>query len=307
MRFLKASIVRHINHHRLRNVVHKPVTINSSKLEYINDHEAESSASEASFASVDSELDSEWLPSDCEQRTLPKRNRLFGRSGSLFKKDIDWINAFYRAGLFEFLRTSAGGGNSEQLAKITCHRLSSYIHWVINVLVKCDDTASMITDPLFAVMELLVKNPQYVGKYMDFLSSQNASPSTQLTVLCQLKKCALWSTLFSPKNISYNQICFDKVCRNLYKACAKQNRIRIQDRGNLDNLINCKRWPKGGYIELREHVLNGGCEFMDNLLASINNGYVLKKTDYCRFLRVLLTLMYLTSHQGRPNALSKLT
>lgn len=325
MRFLKAIIRGHINRYPLRDIFHKHATTNSSISENIHEHD-ESSASEASFSSVDNNLDTEWLPSDCEgshsetkllsteekddldcePRTLPKRNRLFGRSGPLFKKNTDWVKAFLRAGLFKFLRSSAGGDNSKQLATITCNRLSSYINWVITFHIKCDDKSIMINDPLWAVMELLVKEPQYIGKYMDFLTSQNASPSTKLTVLCQLKKCALWSTLFSPKNTSYNQNCFDIVCRNVSRACAKQNRIRIQDRGNLDNLIKCKRWPKGGYVELRELVLQD-CKFMDELSASVNNGNILKKSDYCKLLRILLSLMYLTSHQGRPNAFKKLT
>jgi hypothetical protein len=225
---------------------------------------------------------------------------------SLFEKDNDWIKAFCRAGLLEFLRTNAGGNNSENLAKTTCNRLSAYIHWVIHFFVKDHDFSCILSNPLSTVMELLVKNPQYIGEYIEYLGRQNASPSTKLTVLCQLKKCALWSTLFSPLGTKYDHNCFDKVCRNVFKACSKQNKLRIQERGNIDSLIKSKRWPPGGYAELREHVLKGGCDFMDGLLFSVSNGGVLKKSDYCRFLRVIITLMYLTSHQGRPNALKQL-
>lgn len=258
----------------------------------------------------DSESDSEWLPFEEEQQILPKKRLLFGRSNSLFEIDYaHWSKQFYEAGLYDFLISNAGGSNSDNSAKVTCHRLSSYISWVVKFLgnTKINENASYFpTNPLFTTAELLVKNPRYLGKYMDYLGDQNASPSTKLTILGQLRKCALWSSLFSPVGTFSDQISFEQVCRNLYKACAKQNRIRIQDRGNLDNLVASMRWPVGGYAELRDHVLKGGCEFMDSLLLSVNNGLVLKSSEYCRLLRILITLMYLTSHQGRPNALRKL-
>ena len=235
---------------------------------------------------------------------------LFGRINSLFEIDYTyWTKQLYEAGLYDFLISNAGGSNSDNSAKVTCHRLSSYISWVVKFLSDTkinENTSYFLMNPLFTTAELLVKNPQYLGNYMDYLGDQNASPSTKLTILGQLKKCALWSSLFSPVSTFSDQISFEQVCRNLYKACAKQNRIRIQDRGNLDNLVASMRWPVGGYAELRDHVLKGGCEFMDSLLLSVNNGLVLKSSEYCRLLRILITLMYLTSHQGRPNALRRL-
>jgi len=249
-----------------------------------------------------SESSSEWHLSESANPKSPKKNRLYSRSDSLFEIDGDWSKAIFKSGLYAFLKTNAGGNNSNQNARNTCRRLASFISWVL----KSKDSCYSPTNPLLTIMELLVRTPQNLGKYVDFLSHRKASPSTKLTVLCQLKKCSLWARLYCPVGISYDQSCFDKVCGNIYRVCSKQNRLRIQDRGNLDNLISDKRWPEGGYAELREHVLKGGCDFMDRLLFSVSNGEALKSSDYCRLIRVLVTLMYLTSHQGRPNALDQL-
>jgi len=297
MRFLKDVVGKRRSQHPLRSVIHETIPSNANNTTMYT---------QAVERIVDSDSDSEWLPSENVRQNLSKRNCLFGRSKSLFDNHDEWLKGLYNAGLYKFLRTNAGGNNSKQCAKITCRRLSTFIGWVLKFSIKCRDFPVNPTNPLSTVMEVLIKNPQYVGKYIEYLGCQNASPSTKLTVLCQLKKCALWSALFSPKGTNNDQICFDKVCRNVYKACAKQNRIRIQERGNLDNLIKIRRWPTGGYAELREHVLKGGCKFMDGLIFSVENGGALKASDYCRLLRVLITLMYLTSHQGRPNALKQL-
>jgi hypothetical protein len=182
-----------------------------------------------------------------EARVLKKKG-LFGRCNSLFHIDLDWIEAFYNAGLYSFLRTDAGGSNSPRNSKITCHRLSSYISWVLETHIDSNYSHYIPTNALLTVMELLVKNPQYVGGFMDFLTSQYASPSTKLTILCQLKKCATWSMLFCPVESKCDQHCFDRICQNIYRACSKQNRLRILRRGNLDILMKSKRWPEGGHF-----------------------------------------------------------
>lgn len=299
MRFLKVVTGKRSSQRPLRSVMHGVVPSSANIT-------ANVANVEAGDLSAESDSDLEWLPSEYVQQNLSKRNCPFSRSKSLFDNNDVCLKELYKAGLYDFLRTNAGGNNSKQCAKITCHRLSTFIGWVVKFCAKSHDFSCMSTNPLLTVLELLIKNPQYVGEYIEYLDNQNASPSTKLTVLCQLKKCALWSMLFSPAGTNYDQNCFDKVCRNVYKACSKQNRIRIQERGNIDNLIKNKRWPPGGYAELREHVLKGGCDFMDGLFFSVTNGGVLKRSDYCRLLRVIITLMYLTSHQGRPNALKRL-
>ena len=305
MRFLKEVIVRHVRSRPLRMTVGDgSSTAKSDNTEF--DNETFKNHESRDEYVVDSDSDSEWLLTESANQNLQKRNLLFGRSSSLIEIDGDWLKAVYKSGLYDFLKSNAGGSNSNQTAKDTCNRLSTFISWVLKNILKLDDLSHNHSNVLLTVLELIVKNPQNLGYYMDYLTKRNVSPSTKLTVLCQLKKCSLWSILYCPTGITVDQNCFDKICRNIYRALSKENRIRIQDRGNLDNLIKLRRWPTGGYPELRAHVLNGGCDFMDNLLVSINSGEALKSSDYCKLIRVLASLMYVTSHQGRPNALKRL-
>lgn len=208
MIYLREKIAKYRSCRRLRTRTDLRDAENSEIFQAIDEScdkaidESCESDSDSANNSYDSESDSEW-PSLVEQSNSPRKKMLFGRSHSLFENDAQWTNELYKkAGLYEFLKTNAGGNISNNNAKTTCYRLSSFITWVIKILGVNEgqfDTSSYIpTNPLLTVMELLVKNPSYLGNYLNYLASRNASPSTQLTVLCQLKKCALWSLLFSP-------------------------------------------------------------------------------------------------------------
>jgi hypothetical protein len=190
---------------------------------------------------LDSDSNSEWDLSESESENPPESNKLFSRSNSIFEIDGDWLKSINKSGLFDFLKTNAGGTNSNRTARDTCSKLASFISWVLSQIIESNNSCYSPSDALLTAIELLVKNPQNLGEYFDYLTYQNAKPSTKLTVLCQLKKCHLWCVLHSPIGTIYDQYSFDKICCNIYRACAKQNRLRILDRGNLDNLIRVKR------------------------------------------------------------------
>lgn len=238
-----------------------------------------------------------------------RENLLFGRTKSLFEKnDGRDVHMLRKAGLIKFLKTEAGGNNSTKNALLTCKRLASYIIWVRRNKQKGvgDKTSYDKEEVTCNVLNLFQKQPQYIGEYMDHLTFQNATPSTKLSIINHFRKCALWAMISAPIALTTELHCFEKICKNICRSCKRQNSLRIQNRGNLDYLKEKKRWPKGGYAELSNHVLNS-CKFIDELAVKVRNGVHITKTEYCRLLRVLIALLYLTSHQGRPNAIKKLT
>ena len=250
-----------------------------------------------------------------EENIVRNRNRnrehlLFGRTNSLFeKRDNKYINIFRNAGLYRFLKTEAGGKNNSKNALLTCKRLASYVIWILSKKGVGDKTSyenKNTREVIRTVLDLLIKKPQYIGEYMEYLTFRNATPSTKLSIMNHLKKCALWAMLSAPFDLSTELHCFEKICKNICRSCKRQNSLRIQNRGNLDYLKKKKRWPEGGYSELLNHVLRS-CKFVDELAVNVANEVDIKKSDYCRLLRVLIALLYLTSHQGRPNAIKMLT
>jgi len=237
---------------------------------------------------------------------------LFGRTNSLFEKnDEKYVNIFRNAGLFRFLKTEAGGKNSSKNALLTCKRLAAYVIWILKPNYACDNRSfdnnnNNNGDLIRKVLGLLLKTPQYIGEYMEHLTIQNATPSTKLSIINHFRKCVLWAMLSTPIDLTTELHCFEKVCKNICRSCKRQNSLRIQNRGNLDYLMETKRWPKGGYSELSNHVLRS-CKFIDELVVNVGNNAYLNKSDYCKLLRILIALLYLTSHQGRPNAIRMLT
>jgi hypothetical protein len=254
--------------------------------------------------------DSNWL-TGIDKKARKNVDLLFGRTNSLFEhNDDNLIQIIRNAGLFNFLITEAGGSNDPVNALLTCKRLASYVIWIVNKKQEAWNNSEVDylnhDDVSRTVLDLLLRNPQYIGEYIVDLTARNATPSTKLNILNHLKKCALWAMLSSPFNLTYELHCFEKICKNIGRSCKRQNVLRIQNRGNLDYLLKNGRWPKGGYMELINLVLSS-CKFIDDLAVTVRNDIFLKKSDYCRLLRILVALLYLTSHQGRPNAINNLT
>ncbi len=89
-----------------------------------------------------------------------------------------------------------------------------------------------------------------------------------------------------------------------YKRFDSRYRSKSYD---LDVLIAQGKYPEGGMEQLQEGIFDLIPDMQDWIQKLKDNKIQLTVTDFCRFLRILMALLYCLSCQGRPQAYEKIT